>query len=202
MAKKIVGIVGSYRKDGIIDLLVDEVLAGAETGGAETEKVYLADEQIEFCRNCRKCTQQPGDQPGECVIDDGFAALLAKCREADGLVLGAPVNFFNINALTRRFMERLVCFAYWPWGTNVPKTRKTATGPRAVVVTSSAMPAFLGRIFTGAPRALKITAKTMGAKVVASLFIGMIAQHEQPTLPAKAAKKARRAGEKLVKALR
>ena len=202
MGKKIMGIVGSYRKGGIIDSLVSEVLAAAQEQGAQTEKIYLIDKRIEFCTNCRACTQDPGPDPPPCVLHDDMAEILAQWRQADGLVLGAPVNFFNVNALTRRFMERLVCFAYWPWGSHKgPVMRVKARDKQAVLVTASAMPAVLGRLFTGAPRALKLIAQTMGARPVAQIFIGLIAQQQKETLPEAARQKARQAGRKLVASL-
>jgi len=72
---------------------------------------------------------------------------------------------------------------------------------RAVLVTSSAMPAILGRFLTGAPRALRLAAQTMGARPVATVFIGMIAQQQKETLSDKARQKARQAGQKLVASL-
>jgi len=202
MGKRILGIVGSYRKGGIIDSLVSEVLATAQQHGAQTEKIYLLDKRIEFCTNCRACTQDPGTDPPPCVLHDDMAEILTQWRQADGLVLGAPVNFFNVNALTRRFMERLVCFAYWPWDARSgPKMRIKDRNRRAVLVTSSAMPAILGRFLTGAPRALRLAAQTMGARPVATVFIGMIAQQQKETLPDKARQKARQAGQKLVASL-
>jgi len=83
--------------------------------GAETEKVYLVDKHIEFCRNCRMCTQEKDvGRRGKCVHDDDMAEILGKVDAADGLVLAAPTNFSNVNALTRRFMERLIVYGYWP----------------------------------------------------------------------------------------
>ena len=64
MGKKILGIVGSYRRNGTIDTLVTEVLSSARAAGAETEKIYLLDKHIEFCTNCRTCTQKPGPERG------------------------------------------------------------------------------------------------------------------------------------------
>ena len=66
MNRKIVGIVGSYRKGGIIDTAVSEALKGAESSGADSVMIYLPDKKIEFCNNCRACTQQPGDKRGKC----------------------------------------------------------------------------------------------------------------------------------------
>ena len=198
MSKRILGIVGSYHKGGVIDTLVTEALTGAQELGALTEKVYLTDKRIEFCRNCRACTQAPGPEPGKCVHSDDMDGLLDLWKESDGLVIGAPVNFFNVTAVTRRFMERLVRFAYWPWGQWSPKMRVKPTNKRAVLITSAAMPGILGRIFTGAPRALRLIATTLGAKPVASLCVGLVAQEPHARPPERAIRQARKAGRKLV----
>jgi multimeric flavodoxin WrbA len=198
MSMKVVGIVGSYRKGGIIDQAVDAALAGAKARGAATEKIYLLDHRIEFCTNCRSCTQNGGPHRGTCAQNDDMASILDRIEAANGLVLGAPVNFFNVNALTRRFMERTVGYAYWPWGQGGPKMRSQAADKKAVLITSTAMPGLMGRIFTGAIRALKLTAKTVGAKPIASIFIGLIALQPRQPLPDRIIAKARRAGEKLV----
>ena len=105
---KVVAIVGSYRKSGIVDSAVDAILAGASAKGAETRKIYLLDKRIEFCTNCRCCTQMEGEQRGRCVQRDDLESILAEIQSANAIVLGAPVNFYNLNALFRRFMERLV----------------------------------------------------------------------------------------------
>ncbi len=194
MAKRILGIVGSYRKNGVVDRLVTETLAGAEASGAATKKIYLTDAHIEFCRNCRQCTQEPGTEPGQCVLADDFKSILDEWRTCDGLVIGAPVNFFNVTAVTRRFMERLACFAYWPWGQNGPSMRSKNKDKKAVLITAAAMPSVMIRPFTGAPRALRLIAETMGAKPIKSIFVGLAAGKEHAAPPEKAMRKARAAG--------
>lgn len=57
MGQNIPGIVGSYRKGGIIDSTVSEVLAAAEQGGAEVKKLCRLGRHVEFCTNCRRCMQ-------------------------------------------------------------------------------------------------------------------------------------------------
>jgi hypothetical protein len=59
----VLGIVGSYRKGGHIDTAVSAILASAATAGANTQKVYLQDQHIEFCTNCRHCLQNPWSEP-------------------------------------------------------------------------------------------------------------------------------------------
>ena len=112
----LLAITGSYREDGIIDQAVATAAAAARRAGAEVEIVHLRNYPIEFCRNCRECTQTAGEAPGQCVIKDGMATLIQKIEAADGFVLASPTNFYTVTALFKRFMERLVVYAYWPWG--------------------------------------------------------------------------------------
>jgi NAD(P)H-dependent FMN reductase len=194
MAKKIIALSGSYRRDGTIERAVDAILLAAAEKGAETEKIRLIESRIEFCRNCRKCTQLEGLQRGACVQPDDMDDILKKIEAADGLVLASPVNFFGVTAVTQRFIERLVCYAYWPWGKPAPITRVKDRGIKAVLVTSSAMPAALGRIFTRSLGGLKRAAQTLGAKPTGTLFIGKAALHEKQELPQAILDKARKLG--------
>jgi len=200
MAVKVLGIVGSYRRGGTIDQAVSEVLAGAAEAGAGVEKIYLLDRHVEFCTNCRRCTQLPGPGPGPCIHQDAMAGLIAAIESADALVVGAPVNSGGVNALTQRFIERLVGFVYWPWGQPAPKLRR-AGRPRkvAVLVTSSAMPAFMARLTTGAMRTLKQAAKVVGARPAATLYAGQAAVAERPVLEQRLVRRARRAGRRLAR---
>lgn len=199
MRKKIIGIVGSYRKGRIIDSAVSEILKGAETNGAQTKKIYLVDKHIEFCNNCRKCTQEKvNGTRGNCIYHDDMEQILREIDDADGIVLGSPINFSTVTAVMKRFVERLAVYAYWPWGSKMPKFRTNQLNKKAVIVTSSAAPAFIGRILM--PNALgimKAAAKCMGAKVVKSLYIGIACQEEDQRLTDKTVRAAHKAGEKL-----
>jgi len=199
MARKIIAIVGSYRRDGIIEHAVETILRAAAEKGAETEKVRLIESHIEFCRNCRTCTQQEGPQRGTCVQADEMDGILKKIEAADGLVLASPVNFFGVTAVMQRFIERLVCYAFWPWGKPAPAVQVKDRGIKAVLVTSSAMPAGLGRIFTRSLGGLKRAAQTLGAKPVGTLFIGKAALHGKQELPQAILDKARKLGYELAR---
>lgn len=198
---KVIGIVGSYREGMIIDTAVSKVLEGAESKGRETEKIYLIRENIEFCRNCRKCTSQQNPRlRGRCVIDDRMGVILDKTDSADGIVLGAPVNFGSVTAVTKRFIERLAVYAKWKLDGKVraPEKRIKTPNKRAVIITSSTMPAVMGRIFI--PRALKVmkeSAELMGAKVVKQLWFGMVPAGNEVRLNTRQLRKAYKAGTKL-----
>ena len=194
----ILGIVGSYRREGTIDQAVSSVLAAARIHGAETRKIYLRDFHIEFCTNCRLCTQAPGSAPGTCPLQDDMPELIKEIESADAYVIGAPVNVGNANALTQKFLERLICYSYWPWGQKAPQMRKGGTpAKKTVLITSSAMPAIMGKIFTGSLRGLKLGAKMIGSKPVATIFVGLSAVRKKQELPENFHQKARRAANKL-----
>jgi hypothetical protein len=195
----VVAVVGSYRKGGTIDQAVGEILAAAAAAGATTRTFRLVEQRIEFCMNCRSCTQQPGAERGRCVLHDDLEGILQEIERADALVLGAPVNFFDVNALTRRFMERLVGYAHWPWGQPGPRIRDPVLTRKAVLVTSTAMPSFLARFFTRAGKSLKETARLLGARPVAMIWVGLSAQRDRPILPARVAGRCRRAGARLAR---
>ena len=194
MGRKVVAIVGSYRKGGTVDTAVQAILEGAREKGAETQTIYLTERRVEFCNNCRRCTQAPGLQRGQCVQQDDLQAILDELDAADAIVLGSPVNFWNVTAIFRRFMERLLGCAYWPWGMLSPQPRSTLPRRRAVLVASSAMPGFCIPLFTGTAKALRVTARMLGAKTVGKLWIGLRAQQPQQVLSARTLAHARRIG--------
>ena len=185
-ANKILVINGSYRDDGITDQAVAVAVSALNESGAETEIVNLREYPIEFCLNCRECALQPGTTPGKCVLDDGMHDLIDKIEASQGFILAAPTNFGSVTAIFKRFMERLVAYTYWPWGKPFPQFRK-AKGPhkKAMLISSSAAPAIMGRWLFGSGRQLRMTAQTIGAKPVGTLFTGMISMDRHQRLPQK-----------------
>ncbi len=195
---KVVAIMGGYRRGGVADQAVDAVLEGAREKGAQTKKIYLSEQHIEFCRNCRNCTQFSGLTRGKCPQQDDMECVLSEVEDANSLVLGSPVNYYNVTAIFRRFMERLLGFAYWPWGKNLgPKLRSNVRHKNAVLVCSAGMPGPLIPIATGAPSALRLTAKMLGAAPVGNLWIGLAAEGPDQKLPDRTLAKALRLGRRL-----
>jgi multimeric flavodoxin WrbA len=194
---RITAIVGSYRKGGIIDTAVDEILISAREEGAEVTKIYLIDKQIEFCTNCRTCMQQDGPKRGECPIVDDMGSLLDEIERSDAVVLASPMNFGTVTAVMKVFIERLACLAYWPWGANAPKMRNRLKQKRAVLVASSAAPAFIARLTSPLVKLLKYAATVLGARTIGVLFIGLAAREQKQEIGARAREKARLLGKKL-----
>ncbi len=190
---------GSYRDGGITDQvtrLAEQVL---KESGATVETIVLRDTQIEFCHNCRECTQDAGTTPGHCVQHDGMQAVVDKIEQAHAYVLAAPTNFGSVTAIFKCFMERLIVYAYWPWDSNYPKFRKAdLPKKKALLVSSSAAPGILGRWIYGSSKQLKMAAQTIGAESVGTLFTGMIGKQPDQRLPLKTEAKIRHLTAKLV----
>ena len=62
---KIVGILGSLRKKGNTEILLDLALEEARKNGAQVSKISLRGKTIAPCNGCQKC-----HKTGRCVIKD------------------------------------------------------------------------------------------------------------------------------------
>jgi multimeric flavodoxin WrbA len=127
--------------------------------------------------------------------------ILSQIDSADAIVLASPVNFSTVTALMKKFIERLIPYGYWPWGSYSPKMRKGRQQPKkkAVIITSSACPAFLARIIMRNPlMVMKMAAMTIGARVVKKIYYGAVAVTEDQKLSNKAISKAQRCAKKLL----
>ena len=196
---KILAINGSYRDDGVTDQVVGVAVETIRAAGAQIDVVNLREYPIEFCLNCRECTQLPGERPGRCVLEDGMRPLIERIEASDAFILASPTNFYSVTALFKRFMERLLPYAYWPWEQHGPKFRK-ATAPRkkAMLISSSAAPGLFGRWLFATSRQLKMTAQTIGADSVGVVFTGLAGQQAHPKLSAKTVARARNLAARLL----
>lgn len=175
MAKRVLIINGSYREHGFTDQMADLMAIQLELAGLEVEQVVLRRFPIEFCTNCRHCTQSEGSAPGQCVIDDGMKILVEKIEAADGYIFASPTNFYTVTALFKRFLERLIIYGYWPWHSPAPKFRRSPFKP-ALCVTSCASPSLIGRFAFNTLGVMKQAAHCVGAKVVDTLMVGLVSE--------------------------
>lgn len=100
---KVIVLVGSPRRGGNTDLLVDKVLEGASASGSETEKVYLYDLEIKPCVDCRACKKDSF----QCAIKDGMQALYPKLEAADAIVFGTPLYWYGPTGKMKLLIDRL-----------------------------------------------------------------------------------------------
>jgi len=99
---KIISLVGSpHGKKGNTARLLNIVLAGAESKGADTETIYLPGDTILPCKACDLCHKK-----GRCPQKDEFESIKEQILEADGLILASPNYIFSVSAQLKAFMDR------------------------------------------------------------------------------------------------
>jgi len=104
---KILGLSFSPREHGNTELLLEKVFAGAGLLGAETELFRVADKKIAPCDGCGSCFKT-----GECHIQDDMQELYTKMLEADGIVFGTPVYFYNMTAQGKAAIDRTIALGH------------------------------------------------------------------------------------------
>ena len=75
---KVIGLLGSPRRNGNTEQLLDRFLAGARDAGGVTEKVVLSRLSFSSCKGCNAC-----HKTGICVMSDDVPALYDKILVAD-----------------------------------------------------------------------------------------------------------------------
>ncbi len=98
---RVLGLFGSPRRGGNTELLLEEALKGAESEGAEVDRVYLPDYTITPCKECHGC-----DQTGNCVILDDMQKIYPKLLEADVIILASPIFFYGVTAWAKALIDR------------------------------------------------------------------------------------------------
>ena len=73
---RILAVLGSPRKGGNTEILVDEILKGAELKGHATERLRLYDYEILPCLDCRGCKKAKSGYT--CALSDGMGEIYAK----------------------------------------------------------------------------------------------------------------------------
>jgi len=105
---KVMAIIGSPRKGGNTELLVDRVIEGCMSrGNTEIEKVFIADRNIQYCSGCLTCTFPPPGT-GKCVLRDDMDVLIEKIRESDAFIFGTPNHMRTVSAPLLNFLARML----------------------------------------------------------------------------------------------
>jgi multimeric flavodoxin WrbA len=134
MAKKILILSGSPKRDGNTAQLVKWFSEGADSAGAEVETVNTAFLKYKAtgCTSCRQC--QTIDKY-ECVIDDEARPVLAKMAFVDVIVMATPLYFYSASAQLKLVIDRM--FSLFKWD-NKANTMSTPLKGKTLVLLASA----------------------------------------------------------------
>jgi len=101
---RVLGIAGSPRRQGNTETLLGRFLAGAESAGAQVEKIVLAQLKIGGCIACDGCWDD-----GHCIVQDDFQPVYEKLVAADVIALAAPQFFRNVPSQVKALIDRTQC---------------------------------------------------------------------------------------------
>jgi multimeric flavodoxin WrbA len=142
---KLMAFVGSPRKRGNTDTLIDKVIEGAKSNAAvEVEKIYLYDANIKYCNACGSHTVLKGSK--ECPLDDDMKGILERMEQADAFILGSPNHGRTISAAMTNFIARMMPLLNMQvtrdaTGTIIDaETKPLVKGKKAVMVVSQGDP--------------------------------------------------------------
>ena len=114
---KVLGIVGSSRREGNTSALVNRAARGFEKryrkfaemmadDKADISRVInLGDYEFRGCNGCEACSEN-----FKCVVDDDMQKIYPLLEEAEVLILGSPAYFYNITADLKAMIDRCYCW--------------------------------------------------------------------------------------------
>lgn len=99
-------LLGSPRKNGNTELLLKKVIQGIEQAHVKWELIRLPGLDIHPCIGCGTC-----EKKGTCFFKDDMQLLYEKISQADRIIIGSPIYFYNVTAQTKMFIDR--CQTLW-----------------------------------------------------------------------------------------
>jgi len=106
MAKKIVVLTGSPRKNGNSIAMAEAFIAAAKNQGHQVTRFDTAQLQINGCRACETCFSK-----GQaCSFDDDFNKIAPAIEEADVIVFSMPVYWYTMPAQIKAPIDKLFSF--------------------------------------------------------------------------------------------
>jgi len=102
---KLLAILGSPRKGGNTDTLLEKAIDAFRRTKASFRKIILNDLSIKPCQECDGCAGT-----GACVINDDMALIYKALDDSDAVIVASPIYFGNVSAQTKIMIDRMQCF--------------------------------------------------------------------------------------------
>ncbi len=186
---KVLGIMGSPRRQSNTEILLDRALEGAREMGAEVEKVVVSGLKVSPCQEIYACFKD-----GNCPIKDDMQSLYNKLLEADHVAFASPIFFYGLTSQAKAIVDR--CQALWARKYVLGMGKEDKRIRRGVFISVGATKG--ERLFDGAVLTVKYFFDAIGAKYAGDLLIrgidGKAQIKEHPT----ALQDAFRLGQRLV----
>ena len=186
---KVLGLMGSPRRQGNTELLFDKALEGAREAGAEVEKVLVSKLKISPCLEIHACLKD-----GNCAIKDDMQLLYKKLLQADHVVFASPIFFYSITSQAKAIVDR--CQALWVRRYVLGMGKEDKRERRGVFVSVGATQG--EKLFDGAVLTVKYFFDAIGVKYAGDLLVRGVANKGQIEERPTALQDAFRLGQELV----
>jgi len=108
---KVLLINGSPKKNGNTYLALKECAGEIEKYGIGTEIFHIGNAPVHGCMSCNAC-----HRTGACVLtDDILPELVAKMKEADGIIVGSPTYYGGPNGALCALLDRAFYSSSGAW---------------------------------------------------------------------------------------
>ncbi|MFW6103085.1 MAG: flavodoxin family protein, partial [Chloroflexota bacterium] len=97
----VLGLMGSPRRDGNTEILLDAALSAAEAEGAHTRKVVVSTLDMRPCLELYHCAVD-----GTCSLRDDMTPLYDELIAADRIVLASPIFFYGLTSQAKAVVDR------------------------------------------------------------------------------------------------
>lgn len=106
MAKNILVINGSPRKNGNTEMLADAFIESARAKGHTVNKFDAGRKKLSGCIACDTCFSTGS----ACSVKDAFQEVEPMLEAADMIVLATPLYWFNMSAQIKAVIDRLYAY--------------------------------------------------------------------------------------------
>ena len=171
---KVLGIMGSPRRQSNTETLLDKALEGAREAGAEVEKVLVSKLKISPCLEIYACRKD-----GNCAIKDDMQALYEKLLEADHVIFASPMFFYGVTSQAKAVIDR--CQALWVRRHVLGMGKEDKRERRGMFISVGATRG--AKLFDGAVLTMKYFSDAIGVKYSGDLLVrgidnkGQIEEH-------------------------
>lgn len=179
----LLAVVGSPRKGKATDTLVDRAIQGVKSidPDCSVSKVNLAEQDINYCRDCLTCWQSENKGPvARCAIRDDMDEINEEILKADRLIMGTPVHMGHASALMMTFLERICWTFAKPEKSYVivrgcPTPRSDRKRKAVIIAVSGMIPSRYKRLCNAAtPQIRGVIRDSLNADTVGKLYAGDI----------------------------
>lgn len=154
---KVIAFYCSPRKQGFTAKLMEQVIEGAKSVGAEIVTYDLNEDGVKGCQGCFACRNFEG-----CATKDLLQPMYEDLKEATGIVAGFPIYFGAVSGQGKILLDRLYPMVGEQFQPRFP-------GKKVVTVFAQANPD--SKLFAGAMESTHNFFKLCGWEILENLLI-------------------------------